>query len=77
MDQLTKRRVAGIICILPMIILILYLIVSPKMWLVAIMNGIFTLLAMYGMHLYKGFSSSEAIKDVVEDLIDKNDKPKE
>lgn len=66
--KLTKSQWVGIALMAPAIILVAYLILSPKMWMLAIVNIVSTLMAMVGWNMFKGLSTKDAIKDVVSDV---------
>lgn len=68
MDTVQKMKLIGIGLMLPAAILILYLVLSPKMWLLAFLNVLFTLMAMVGWNMFKGSSAKQAVNDVVNDI---------
>ncbi len=77
MDTAQKMKLVGIGLMLPAIGLIGYLIISPKMWLIAFLNIIFTLMAMVGWHMFKGDSVKQAVTDVVNDIKNQVDAAKD
>jgi hypothetical protein len=67
---MSKLRIIGLGLMLPMVGLVGYLIVSPKMWLLAAMNVVFTLMAMVGWNLVKGDSVKKALTDTATSVAD-------
>jgi hypothetical protein len=65
---MTKLRWIGLGMIVPMLSLITYLVLSPKMWPLAIMNAVFTLMAMIGWNLFRGNSVKDAIINTATDI---------
>ena len=67
---MSKLRLIGIGLMLPMVGLVGYLILTPKMWMLAAMNVVFTLMAIFGWNLVKGDSVETALKDTATSVVD-------
>ncbi len=67
MNEKTKKRI-GIGLMVPALVLVVYLIISAKFWIIA---GAFvgtSILAMVGYHMFKGNTLKEAVQETVEDI---------
>jgi uncharacterized membrane protein len=70
-----KNKIIGLVLVVPLLILIVKLLLSPGLWAYAILNLVTTGMAMVGMHVFKGFSIKEAVKEVIKELLDQDCKP--
>ena len=61
-----QQKILGIGLMLPAAFLGVYLILNVKFWVIGILAIIFTALAMFGWHLFKGMSIKDAANEVVD-----------
>jgi uncharacterized membrane protein len=68
-----KQKTIGAAMMVPAAVLALYLIISVKFWVIAVLGVVFGVLAMVGYHMMKGASIKDAAQDVINDVTKKDD----
>ena len=70
------QKYVGLGMMVPFAALSIYVVLSLKLWLIAIGMIVFGALALVGYNMVKGMTPKEAIKDVIDDAKKVEDKIK-
>ena len=65
---MNKQKAIGLALMVPFLALVVYMVLSLKMWIIAVSFLASGLLALFGFHIFKGMSPKDAAKEVVNDI---------